>query len=71
MSLITRGNFCADSDDVESPPGGSADFEKRLLLQGVEPESGTPQGMHDKIKSESARWRDVIKDAGISVDSAL
>ena len=49
----------------------SAEFEKRLLAQGVEPESSTPQGMHDKIKSESARWRKVIKDAGISVDAML
>jgi tripartite-type tricarboxylate transporter receptor subunit TctC len=49
----------------------SAEFEKRLLAQGVEPESSTPQAMHEKIKSESARWRKVIKDAGISVEAAL
>jgi tripartite-type tricarboxylate transporter receptor subunit TctC len=46
------------------------EFGQRLLLQGVEPVTSTPQGMHDMIASELARWRKVIKDAGITVESA-
>jgi tripartite-type tricarboxylate transporter receptor subunit TctC len=49
---------------------GEPDFGQRLLLQGVEPVTSTPQGMHDMIAKELARWRRVIKDAGITVDSA-
>ncbi len=46
------------------------EFGQRLLLQGVEPVTSTPQGMHDMIRNELARWRKVIKDAGITVETA-
>lgn len=46
------------------------EFGQRLLLQGVEPVTSTPDGMHDMIRSELARWRKVIKEAGISVETA-
>jgi len=46
------------------------EFGQRLLLQGVEPVSSTPQAMRDMIANELARWRKVIKDAGITADSA-
>ena len=46
------------------------DFGQRLLLQGVEPVTSTPQGMRDMIASELARWRKVIRDAGITVETA-
>ena len=46
------------------------EFGQRLMLQGVEPVTSTPQGMRDMIASELARWRKVIKDAGISVETA-
>ena len=46
------------------------EFGQRLLLQGVEPVTSTPQGMRDMIAGELARWRKVMKEAGISVDSA-
>lgn len=46
------------------------EFGQRLLLQGVEPVTSTPQGMHDMIRSELARWRKVIKEAGITVETA-
>jgi tripartite-type tricarboxylate transporter receptor subunit TctC len=46
------------------------EFGQRLLLQGVEVTTSTPAGMHEMIRSELARWRKVIKDAGISVESA-
>jgi tripartite-type tricarboxylate transporter receptor subunit TctC len=46
------------------------EFGQRLSLQGVEPVTSTPQGMHDMIASELARWRKVIREAGISAESA-
>jgi tripartite-type tricarboxylate transporter receptor subunit TctC len=46
------------------------EFGQRLLLQGVEPVTSTPQGMHDMIRSELARWHKVIKEAGITVETA-
>ncbi len=46
------------------------EFGQRLLLQGVEPVTSTPQGMHDMIRNELARWRKVIKEAGITVETA-
>ena len=46
------------------------EFGQRLLLQGVEPVSSTPQGLQDMIASELARWRKVIKEAGITADAA-
>jgi tripartite-type tricarboxylate transporter receptor subunit TctC len=49
---------------------GQPEFAQRLLVQGVEPVTSTPQGMRDMIRSEYARWRKVIKDAGITVESA-
>ncbi|MEO7727388.1 MAG: tripartite tricarboxylate transporter substrate binding protein [Burkholderiales bacterium] len=56
----------ADMNRVLANP----EFESKLLLQGVEPVTSTPQGMHEMIASELARWRKVIKDAGISVETA-
>jgi tripartite-type tricarboxylate transporter receptor subunit TctC len=46
------------------------EFGQRLLLQGVEPVTSTPQGMHEMIRNELARWRKVIKEAGITVETA-
>ena len=46
------------------------EFGQRLLLQGVEPVTSTPAGMHEMIRSELARWRKVIKEAGITAESA-
>ncbi len=46
------------------------EFGQRLLLQGVEPVTSTPAGMQEMIRSELARWRKVMKEAGISVESA-
>ena len=63
-AIINRIN--ADMNKVLNNP----DFGQRLLLQGVEPVTSTPQGMHDMIANELARWRKVIRDAGISVETA-
>ena len=63
-AIINRIN--ADMNKVLNNP----DFGQRLLLQGVEPVTSTPQGMHDMIANELARWRKVIREAGITVDTA-
>jgi tripartite-type tricarboxylate transporter receptor subunit TctC len=49
---------------------GSPELGQRLLGQGVEAATTTPEGFQAMIASELVRWRKVIKDAGISVDSA-
>lgn len=41
-------------------------FREQLEALGLDPTYGTPQEMHDRIKSELARWTKVIKEAGIS-----
>ncbi len=46
------------------------EFGQRLVLQGVEVTTSTPEGMHDMIRSELARWTKVIRDAGITADAA-
>jgi tripartite-type tricarboxylate transporter receptor subunit TctC len=63
-AIVNRIN--ADMNKVLANP----EFGQRLLLQGVEPVTSTPRGMRDMIANELARWRKVIKDAGISVESA-
>lgn len=40
----------------------------RFVKQGVEPRTGTPEQFGELIKSEVARWADVIKTAGIRAD---
>jgi tripartite-type tricarboxylate transporter receptor subunit TctC len=47
-----------------------AEFGQRLLIQGVEPATSTPEGFHAMIAAELARWTKVIKDAGINVEAA-
>ena len=46
------------------------EFGERLLAQGIEAATSTPQGMRDMIRNELARWRKVIADAGIGADAA-
>jgi tripartite-type tricarboxylate transporter receptor subunit TctC len=41
------------------------EFVKRVEGIGLEPASSTPKELGDKVRSELARWRKVIKDAGI------
>jgi tripartite-type tricarboxylate transporter receptor subunit TctC len=43
---------------------------QRLLDQGVEATPGTPAMLRELIVSETARWRKVIKAAGITADMA-
>ena len=49
---------------------GSPELAQRIMIQGVEAATTTPEGFQAMIGSELARWRKVIKDAGISVESA-
>jgi tripartite-type tricarboxylate transporter receptor subunit TctC len=42
-----------------------ADFTQRMLFQGVEAATSTPEGLGDMIRSETERWRTVIKRAGL------
>ncbi len=39
-----------------------------LLVQGLEPEPGTPEALTARIKVEMGKWRDVIVKAGIKAD---
>jgi len=43
----------------------SADVQKALVAQGVEPTTSTPEAFGALIRSESAKWQKVIRDAGI------
>ena len=40
----------------------------RLENEGAEPIGNTPEEFAAMMKTESARWSDVIKKAGISID---
>lgn len=48
---------------IADPP-----FAQRLLDLGSEPQSSTPQGLTDHMRSESERWGKVIKAAGIKIE---
>ena len=39
---------------------------ERLIAQGIEPETSTPEGLRDLIQSEITKWERVIKEAGIT-----
>jgi tripartite-type tricarboxylate transporter receptor subunit TctC len=43
---------------------------QRLLDQGVEAMPGTPEDLRQRIRSETERWRKVIKAAGITAEAA-
>ena len=43
---------------------------QRLLDQGVEATPGTPEAFRELIVAETARWRAVIRNAGITLDAA-
>jgi tripartite-type tricarboxylate transporter receptor subunit TctC len=48
----------------------SPEFIKHLELIGLEPASSSPEEFHDMIRTELKRWTKVIKDAGITAESA-
>ncbi|MBK9114452.1 MAG: tripartite tricarboxylate transporter substrate binding protein [Betaproteobacteria bacterium] len=43
----------------------SADVQKALIAQGVEPTTSTPEAFGAMIRSETAKWQKVVRDAGI------
>jgi len=49
---------------------GSPEFAQKLITQGVEAATDTPQALGEKIRTEGERWRKVIRDAGIRADTA-
>ena len=46
----------------------SPDLKERLAAAGIEPLTDTPEHFADFIKSETARYAKVIKDAGIKIE---
>jgi tripartite-type tricarboxylate transporter receptor subunit TctC len=48
---------------------GQPELAQRMLSQGIEAAGSTPEGLGDMIRTETERWRKVIKTAGIAVES--
>ena len=46
------------------------EFIKQLVAIGLEPASSTPAEFHDMIRTELKRWTQVIKEAGITAETA-
>ncbi len=46
------------------------EFVKQLVAIGLEPASSTPAEFHDMIRTELKRWTQVIREAGITAESA-
>ncbi len=47
---------------------GLPDVQQAMGRQGLEPETSTPQELAARIKSETATWAQVIKEAGIKAE---
>jgi tripartite-type tricarboxylate transporter receptor subunit TctC len=62
-AVITRVN--ADLAKVLAQP----ELAQRMLSQGIEAASSTPEGLGAMISAETERWRKVIKGAGLSVET--
>lgn len=45
-----------------------ADFGEKMIAQGVEPTSSTPEAFRKIIGSEVAKWTKLVKDAGIKAE---
>ena len=48
---------------------GQPEIVQRMLSQGVEAASSTPEALGEMIRAETERWRNVIKSAGIAVEA--
>ncbi len=46
----------------------SADLKERLTLQGLDVASSTPDELLAFVKSETAKWTKVAKDAGVQLE---
>ena len=60
-AIVSRVN--ADLVKVLSDPT----FAKRLIDQGQDPQPGSPATLMAHMKSESARWANIIKTAGLTI----
>ena len=61
--IVVRIN--ADLNKVLAQP----EFAQRILIQGVEAATSTPEGLGEMIRADEARWRKGIKGAGIVGDA--
>jgi tripartite-type tricarboxylate transporter receptor subunit TctC len=61
--IIARVN--ADLTKVLAQP----ELAQRMLSQGIEAASSTPQGLGEMMRAETERWRKVIKGAGIAAET--
>jgi tripartite-type tricarboxylate transporter receptor subunit TctC len=43
----------------------ATEFGNRILLQGAEPATSTPEQVMERIQGETERWRKVMKEAGL------
>ena len=48
---------------------GQPELAQRMLSQGIEAAGSTPEALGEMIRSETDRWRKVIKTAGIAVET--
>ncbi|MGZ5095574.1 MAG: tripartite tricarboxylate transporter substrate binding protein [Burkholderiales bacterium] len=62
-AIIQRIN--ADLGKILAQP----ELAQRMLSQGIEAASSTPEGLGEMIRTETERWRKVIKGAGIAVEA--
>jgi len=46
----------------------SPDVKERLLGQGAEPLSGSPEDLARHVQREIAKYAKIVKDAGVKVD---
>ena len=61
--IVVRIN--SDLNKVLAQP----EFAQRILFQGLEAATSTPEGLGEIIRDEAERWRKVIKRAGITPES--
>jgi len=61
--IVARVN--ADLTKVLAQP----ELAQRMLTQGIEAANSTPEGLGEIIRSETVRWRKVIKGAGIVAET--
>ena len=61
--IVSRIN--SDLNKVLAQP----ELAQRMLSQGIEASGSTPEALAQMIRSESERWRKVIKAAGIAADA--
>lgn len=61
--IVARIN--ADLNKVLSQP----EFAQRVLFQGIEAATSTPEGLGEMMRAETERWRKVITSAGLVIDT--